>query len=119
MWGRDSPLQGRQPCFVVAQKEPKTRAEYEISEGSVDLEKLRNQGHLSHYHDKFGAFRTAHHQVGGFYWLPVGLPYIVRDELRNHFVFGYTPFGMCGPMLVLDSHHELNFLQVPCSPNLF
>lgn len=45
------------------------------------------------YYDNFGTYRNVYHSLGGVYIQVGNMPYDMRQQLRNHFVLGFVPFG--------------------------
>ncbi|CAB4440300.1 unnamed protein product [Rhizophagus irregularis] len=45
------------------------------------------------YFDDFGTFRTSYHSLGGLYVQFGNFPLKLRQQLKNHFLIGFVPFG--------------------------
>lgn len=45
------------------------------------------------YYDDFGTFRTSYHSLGGLYVQFGNMPLKLRQQLKNHFLIGFVPFG--------------------------
>ena len=45
------------------------------------------------YYDDFGTFRNVYHSLGGVYVQIGNMEFKERKKLKNHFVFGFVPFG--------------------------
>ena len=45
------------------------------------------------YYDDFGTFRTVYHSLGGLYVQFGNMPLELRQQLKNHFLLGFVPFG--------------------------
>uniref|UniRef100_U9UC83 Uncharacterized protein n=1 Tax=Rhizophagus irregularis (strain DAOM 181602 / DAOM 197198 / MUCL 43194) TaxID=747089 RepID=U9UC83_RHIID len=48
---------------------------------------------LDIYIDKFGPFRNAYHGIGGIYLQIGNMPQILRQKLKNHFLYGFIPYA--------------------------
>ena len=48
---------------------------------------------LDIYVDDFGTYRNVYHSLGGVYLQLGNMPLILRQQLRNHFLIGFIPFG--------------------------
>jgi hypothetical protein len=45
------------------------------------------------YYDDFGTFRMVYHSLGGLYVQFGNMPLELRQQLKNHFLIGFVPFG--------------------------
>jgi hypothetical protein len=45
------------------------------------------------YYDDFGTFRTVYHSLGGLYVQFGNMTLKLRQQLKNHFLIGFVPFG--------------------------
>ncbi|PKY57872.1 hypothetical protein RhiirA4_429309 [Rhizophagus irregularis] len=45
------------------------------------------------YIDKFGPFRNAYHAIGGIYLQIGNMKQILRQKLKNHFLYGFIPYA--------------------------
>ncbi|POG69329.1 hypothetical protein GLOIN_2v1480079 [Rhizophagus irregularis DAOM 181602=DAOM 197198] len=48
---------------------------------------------LDIYIDKFGPFRNAYHAIGGIYLQIGNMKQILRQKLKNHFLYGFIPYA--------------------------
>ncbi|RPA82937.1 hypothetical protein BJ508DRAFT_325096 [Ascobolus immersus RN42] len=92
--------------LVSAEHLPKTLAEDEIDAGeigttetiSIPYDELHKRPRVitlcvDFYIDKFGVFRTTHRSSGAMYLTFHNMNYKGRDQVRNHFVVGFSPNG--------------------------
>ncbi|KAF0488228.1 hypothetical protein F8M41_022387 [Gigaspora margarita] len=66
---------------------------------------------LDLYYDDFGTYRNVYHSLGGVYIQFGNMPISLRQQLRNHFVLGFVPFGGSFDEFIRPFIMEIKFLE--------
>ncbi|CAG8491450.1 306_t:CDS:2, partial [Racocetra fulgida] len=69
-------------------------SEYIITPNTPPLRNMKTfKFMIDIYNDDFGTYRNVYHSLGGIYIQIDNMPLELRQQLKNHFIVGFVPFG--------------------------
>jgi hypothetical protein len=66
---------------------------------------------LDIYIDKFGSFRNAYHAIGGIYLQIGNMKQILRQKLKNHFLYSFIPYAAASDEVLQPIINDIQELE--------